>query len=80
MAHIFSEPNIRLFIGKTVIPIVLLAALVFGGASWAVLWVGSRTDDVSAERQRRVVDFVVGQFKSALAHESGECDCLGRRG
>lgn len=69
MAHMFSEPSSRLFINQTVIPIVLLATLVLGGAGWAVLWVGARTDDVSAERQSRVVDVVVEQFKSAVAHD-----------
>ncbi|MDQ2633156.1 MAG: EAL domain-containing protein [Pseudomonadota bacterium] len=69
MAHVFSEPSSRLFIVRTVFPIVVLAALVLGGAGWAVLWVGARTDAVSAERQGRLVDVVVGQFKSSLAHD-----------
>lgn len=69
MHSLFSEPSRRLFLLRTVVPIFLLAIAVTALAASLLYWATREADHASIDRQHRLVQFVVSQLQSRIAHD-----------
>ncbi|UIJ72569.1 bifunctional diguanylate cyclase/phosphodiesterase [Aurantimonas sp. HBX-1] len=65
----FAQPSRRLFILKTMLPILAAALLLNGVAASLLWWSASGSDRVSADRQHMLVDVVVAEIRSKIAHD-----------
>lgn len=69
MFSLFSEPNRRLFLLKTVAPIFVAALALNLLALALLLWATHEADRVAVERQHRLVELLISQLRSGVAHD-----------
>ncbi|MBB4004599.1 putative bifunctional diguanylate cyclase/phosphodiesterase [Aurantimonas endophytica] len=65
----FAQPSRRLFFLKIMLPAVATALLLNGIAASLLWWSASESDRVSIDRQHMLVDVVVADIRSKIAHD-----------
>jgi diguanylate cyclase (GGDEF)-like protein len=65
----FAQPSRRLFFLKIMLPMLAAALLLNGIAAALLWWSASESDRVSVDRQHMLVDVVVAEIRSKIAHD-----------
>jgi diguanylate cyclase (GGDEF)-like protein len=69
MSHFFGEANLRRFLLRTAIPLLVAAAIVHLAGAALLYWSTARADAIALDRQRSVVELVVSKLAATVSHE-----------